>query len=143
MPTGNQKMSPIFAVAMLAALVGLGDALYLTVQHLTGQSVRCAVVTGCSAVLSSRYATLGGIPTAAYGLGAYFTAFSLATLALFGSVRAVQLLRLTVGAMVAASLWFLYLQAFVLRSFCTWCLLSAAMTGLLLAIILIDHQRAR
>jgi uncharacterized membrane protein len=143
MPTRNQRLSPIFAVAMLAALIGLGDALYLTVQHLTGQSVRCAVVTGCSAVLSSRYAAIGGIPTAAFGLGAYFTAFSLATLALFGSARAVRLLRLTVGAMVAASLWLLYLQAFVLHSFCTWCLLSAAMTGLLLTVVLIERRRSR
>ena len=35
------------------ALVGLADAIYLTVQHVTGQSVRCTIVSGCSEVLSS------------------------------------------------------------------------------------------
>lgn len=126
---------------MLAALIGLGDSLYLTVQHLTGQSVRCAIVTGCSAVLSSRYATIGGIPTALFGMVAYFTAFSLATLAIFGSQLAARSLRLTVTAMLAMTIWLLYLQAFVIRSFCTWCLLSAAMTGVLALVMLVDRFR--
>ena len=76
-----------YIVAMVVALIGLGDSIYLTVQHLSGRSVRCTVTSGCSAVLSSAYATLGGIPTAAYGIAAYFAAFSLATMAVFGARR--------------------------------------------------------
>jgi uncharacterized membrane protein len=132
-----------YGLAMLFSVVGLGDALYLTVQHLTGQSVRCAIVTGCSAVLSSRYSTLGGLPTALYGVGAYFLAFSLATLALFGSVLAVRLLRLTVAGMFVGTLWLLYLQAFVIKAFCTWCLVSAAMTTLLVIFILWPRRPRR
>src|SRR5215470_1430652 len=77
----------IYGLAMLVTLFGLGDSIYLTVQHLTGRSVRCTVTTGCSAVLSSHYASIAGIPTAAFGSLAYFAAFSLATLALFGYER--------------------------------------------------------
>jgi len=70
----------IYGPAMLVSLIGLGDSIYLTIQHLTGQSVRCTVTTGCSAVLSSHYATVAGVPTAAFGAFAYFAAFSLATM---------------------------------------------------------------
>src|ERR671926_368613 len=69
----------------LVALVGLADAVYLTVEHLSGQSVRCMVVSGCDEVLQSSYATVAGsVPVAALGALAYFTVFSLAVLALFG-----------------------------------------------------------
>jgi uncharacterized membrane protein len=35
----------------------------------------------------------------------------------------------------AFSLWLVYLQAFVLNSYCTWCLISAGVTTLLLSIL--------
>ncbi|MDT7780771.1 MAG: hypothetical protein QOC99_3283, partial [Acidobacteriota bacterium] len=72
------------AVTALVALTGLLDATYLTIEHLSGNSVRCMIVTGCDEVLQSRYSTVaGGVPVAAVGALAYFTAFSLATLAAF------------------------------------------------------------
>src|SRR3954470_4195523 len=77
----------------LVARVGLFDASYLTVEHLSGNSVRCMIVTGCDEVLQSSYATLpGGVPVAALGAVAYFTAFSLATLSVFGYTGARRLL---------------------------------------------------
>jgi uncharacterized membrane protein len=113
---------------MLLALIGLGDSLYLTVQHLSGKSVKCSVTNGCSAVLGSAYATVAGIPTASLGMLAYFVAFSLATLALFGYVWARTALALWVVPMVLTTLGLLYVQAFVLHAFCQFCLLSAGLT---------------
>ena len=121
----------IYGLAMLVSLIGLADSLYLTVQHLTGQSVRCTVTNGCSAVLSSPYAKIAGIPTAAFGVLAYFAAFSLATLAVFGYARARTGLALLLVPMFATTLWLLALQAFVLHAYCQYCLLSAAMTLML------------
>lgn len=121
----------LYGLAMLLALIGIGDALYLTVQHLTGKSVKCSVTNGCSAVLGSAYATIAGVPTAAFGLLAYFAAFSLATLALFGYAWARTALAILVIPMVLTTLWLLYLQAFVLHAFCQYCLLSATLTFLL------------
>lgn len=121
----------IYGLAMLIALIGTCDALYLTVQHLTGKSVKCSITSGCSVVLSSSYATIAGIPTAAFGVLAYFTAFSLATLAAFGYGWARTGLLLVSLPMLLMTLWLVYLQAFVLHAFCQFCLLSAAMTVLL------------
>jgi uncharacterized membrane protein len=132
-----RRISLLYGLAMLISLVGLGDAVYLTVHHLTGQSVRCTISSGCSAVLGSAYATLGSIPIAAIGAGAYFLAFSLATLAAFGYDRARRWLALVIAPMLISTLWLLYLQAFVLQAYCDFCLLSAAMTlGLTILVIL-------
>jgi len=125
----------IYGLAMLVSLIGLGDSIYLTIQHLTGRSVRCSVTTGCSAVLSSQYATIAGIPTAAFGALAYFAAFSLATLAAFGYERARTGLAMLIAPMLISTLWLLYVQAFVLRAYCEYCLLSAAMTLTLTALV--------
>jgi uncharacterized membrane protein len=125
------------AAVALVALAGLTDALYLTVEHLTGQSVRCMVVSGCDEVLQSSYATVAaGIPVAAVGAVAYFTVFSLATLAAFGYDGARKLLTPLVAVMFLATLWFLYLQAFVIRAFCTYCLISAIVTTVLTLLVL-------
>jgi uncharacterized membrane protein len=124
-------------VAALLSLVGLADSLYLTIQHVTGQSVRCTVIAGCSEVLSSSYATIGPIPLAALGAVAYFTAFSLATLSIFGYTSARKLLAALVAVMCLTSLWLLYLQAFVIEHFCQFCLLSAAVTFCLTALVII------
>lgn len=117
------------ALTALVALVGLVDASYLTIEHLSGQNVRCMIVTGCDEVLQSRYATIAGnIPVAALGALAYFTIFSLATLAIFGYAGARRLVAPVVALMFLATLWFVYLQAFVIRAYCVYCLLSAVVT---------------
>lgn len=130
-------MKKLYVVAALLALVGLADALYLTIEHVTGQSVRCTIISGCSAVLSSPYAVVAGIPLAAVGAAAYFTVFSLAILTLFGYPRAATLVRVMVITMFAISVWLMYVQAFVIREFCQYCLLSALITTALLVVTVI------
>ena len=136
-------MRKLYVVAALLALVGLADALYLTIEHLTGQSVRCTIISGCSAVLSSPYAVVAGIPLAALGAAAYFTVFSLAILTLFGYPRVATLLRAIVITMFAISVWLMYLQAFVIREFCQYCLLSALITTALLVVTVIAPRLVR
>jgi uncharacterized membrane protein len=130
-----------YGLVMVICLVGLGDAIYLTVHHLTGQSVRCAISGGCSVVLSSPYAIFAGIPIAAIGALAYFIAFSLATLAAFGYKRAQGWLIFIVAPMFVSTLWLLYLQAFILHAYCDFCLLSAAMTITLTILVIVAHKK--
>jgi uncharacterized membrane protein len=132
--TGARSQTIFYTVAALIALAGLADATYLTVTHLTGEDVVCGS-GDCSAVLGSVYATVGGIPTAAFGALAYFAVFSLALLAAFGYTRARIFLTLVVAVMFGVTLWLLYVQAFILHAFCPFCLLSAALTFFLAGII--------
>ena len=130
----------LYITAAIVSLLGLADAIYLTVEHVTGQSVRCTIVAGCSEVLSSQYAVVAGVPLAAIGAAAYFSVFSLATLAAFGYGVAGKLLTAVVIAMFFVSLWLIYLQAFVIHAFCQFCLLSAAVTTALLVIALLARR---
>jgi uncharacterized membrane protein len=125
----------IYLALVLVSLLGLADSIYLTVQHITGESVRCTIVSGCSEVLSSPYATVAGVPLALLGAAAYFTVFSLAILAIFGYRFATPLLAILVAFMFLTTLWLLYLQAFVIRHFCQFCLLSAAATTVLTVLV--------
>lgn len=126
----------LYISAATLSLIGLGDSIYLLVKHLTGQNVQCTISTGCEEVLGSAYATLLGYPLAAFGVFAYFTAFSLATLATFGYRHARTLLFIVVGLMTLMTFRLLYLQAFVLGKYCEFCLLSAITTLSLAALML-------
>ena len=132
-------MRKLYIAASLLSLLGMADALYLTVEHVTGQSVKCTIISGCSEVLSSPYAVVAGIPLAAIGAAAYFTVFSLATLAAFGYRAAGTLLTPLITAMFFVSIWLIYLQAFVIREFCQYCLFSAAITTALLVIVVVGR----
>ena len=134
-PQSRSGFSWTYLIAAVVSLIGLADAVYLTVQHITGASLRCTVISGCSEVLSSPYAQAGPIPLAALGAAAYFVVFSLAILAAFGYPLVKLLLKILLGIMFLTTLWLLYLQAFVIHHFCQYCLLSAAVTIILNAIV--------
>jgi uncharacterized membrane protein len=130
-------MRLLYAITAAIALVGLAEATYLTVLHLTGQTVLCGGSSDCSQVLASKYAAIGPVPVAGFGILAYFTVFGCATFAAFDYRRARLLLIATVLAMLCATLWLLYLQAFVLHTFCRYCLFSGALIFFLNGIVLI------
>jgi uncharacterized membrane protein len=127
----NRRARIFYALAAGLSLIGLADSLYLTIKHVTGQGAECGYFASCDRVLTSPYATVGSVPIAFFGLVAYFTAFSLATLAAFDYRRARLFLILVVAAMFLTTLWLLFVQAFLLRAFCDYCLLSAVTVFLL------------
>src|SRR5258708_1902627 len=136
----RQRIVWRYLIAALLSLIGLADAIYLTVEHLTGQSLRCTIISGCSEVLSSPYSHIGNLPLAAMGAIAYFTVFDLSILAAFGYRFARPLLMALLALMFLMTLWLLYLQAFVIHHFCQYCLLSAAVTITLTAIALVGRS---
>ena len=130
----------LYGAAAVVSLIGLADSIYLTIEHISGRTVRCTIVKGCSTVLSSPYASYRGVPLALMGAIAYFTVFSLATLAAFEYKFAAKLLVPLVAAMLLISIWLIYLQAFVIEAFCQFCLLSALVT-LMLSVIVFFARR--
>lgn len=132
-----------YSVAALFAAAGLADATYLIVLALTGETAACGGSAGCSEVLGSGYAKLAGIPVAAFGVFGYFSAFSFAVFAAFNYARAQKFFFLTVCGLFAATLWFLYVQAFVLHAFCRYCLFSAATSFLLMGLVVASPSRSK
>jgi len=129
--------------ASLLALVGLADAVYLTVHHYTAEPVPCSIVEGCETVLTSAYAEIAGVPIAAFGALAYFVAFSLAILTVFGNRSMWMLFGVQSFIMAAVSAYLVYLQGFVIGAFCQFCLISAATSVGLFVIYLVSRFTSR
>jgi uncharacterized membrane protein len=113
----------------VAALViaGLGVAVsgYLTYVHYAGLQPFCAGGGhGCERVQSSSYADLAGIPVAVLGLAGY-VAIAAALIAPGEGAR------LAVAALAVSgfgfSAYLTYLELFVIRAICQWCVASAAL----------------
>ena len=128
--------SILYVIVAIVSLAGLADAIYLTVQALTGETLACGGSPDCFRVLGSQYSRIGGIPVASLGTLAYFSVFAFAIFAVFGYARARLFLALTVTGMFLATLWFLYVQAFLLHAYCRYCLFSAAVTFLLAGLVI-------
>ena len=126
----------LYTAVAIVAMAGLADATYLTVQVLTGETLSCGGSPDCFRVLGSSYAKIGGIPVAMLGALAYFSVFSFATFAAFGHGWVRKFLALIVGAMFVATLWLLYVQAFLLHAYCRYCLFSAAITFLIAGLLI-------
>ncbi len=137
------------AVAFLViGLLGFLDAAYLTVSHYRGEVPPCSLVQGCEQVTTSPYATVSGVPVALFGVLYYLAIFVLAVLHL--DRRRDAFLRLAayltfVG--MAASAWFVYLQLFVIKAMCLYCMFSAATStalfGLGVAVLVLGRRNGR
>ncbi|HBE90614.1 MAG TPA: vitamin K epoxide reductase [Candidatus Andersenbacteria bacterium] len=124
------------------AVIGLFLATFLAAEYLRGAWPPCSLTDGCQTVLGSKYAQIGPVPTASLGIIYYLLLVILGVAYLQGKrLRWLHLsLRLTVvGAMV--SFYLVYLQLFVIKAICPYCMLSAALCFLLLGIDLIVWRR--
>ncbi len=112
-------------------IAGFADALYLTVNHYAAASLSCSIFSGCDKVTSSIYSMWGNVPVAVVGAVYYALILFLTVLAMWKDTK---YFLFAVGATMFgffASLWFVYLQFFVLNALCTYCLISAAISFVL------------
>ncbi|MDO8664079.1 MAG: vitamin K epoxide reductase family protein [Candidatus Liptonbacteria bacterium] len=106
--------------------LGFITALYLTVEHYRGLPVNCIVLSGCDKVLSSSYSEVFGVPVALFGVIYYFFIFSTSLFFLFGhSKRFLTAALLVTPVGFLASVWFVILQLFIIKSICFYCMVSA------------------
>jgi len=129
-------MKRIAVVAILIlAFCGLADAAYLAQHVASGAPVICNVqgLSDCNTVIESQYSRFLGIPLADIGVFFYGVLFIFAAVELVLSdwvLRRVLQILSVVG--ILASLYFIWLQAFVIGAFCEYCLTSALITLLVL-----------
>ena len=117
---------------MLAvALMGFGDATYLTAKHLQGIVPPCTTA-GCETVLTSSYAVILGIPVSALGVLYYGLIIGLLVAYLDShNARLVSWAAWATYLGLIASLYFVLLQLFVIHAICQYCMLSAASSTVL------------
>jgi uncharacterized membrane protein len=129
-------------LAALVALAGLFVAMYLTLFKLGYIGNLVCRVGSCETVQTSRWATLFGFPVAAWGVVFYLGVLALALAGLGArfadSRRLSQVLVAASGTGVLFSIWLTYLELFVIHAICMYCVISAVLVTVLLAISLLD-----
>jgi len=127
---------------VLLAVVGIGIALYLTLYKVGVIGVLSCSIGSCETVNTSKWSMLMGIPIAAWGLAAYA---ALLVLAIAGSSEAreasVPIARMLVALAawsVLFSAWLTYLELFVIHAICIWCVTSALLWVVILAVSVAD-----
>jgi protein-disulfide isomerase len=135
------------SAALLAAIVGAAASTYLLVEYVTGQPGVCLTGSGCDLVRASEYAYPLGIPMPLIGLAFYLVAIWLTIRGLesrsIAGVPAEVALTGIAAAGAVASMILTALEAFVIRAFCSWCLVQAAASvALLVAAVMLMRTPA-
>ena len=105
----KQTIAKLPIAAAIVALIGIADAVFLTVEHYAAEPVPCGAGFDCEMVLTSPYATLSGfvgnipvlgdVPLSVLGAAAYFVSFSLRLMAAFVDTRLLTLFGVQVKPM--------------------------------------------
>jgi len=128
---------PVIWCFIIFSLIGFLDASYLTASHYLNSAVPCTITKGCETVLTSKYSTVLGIPVALAGSFYYFLVFIFSLFIFFKPKNKIGYLALYLSPIgLIASLWFLYLQLFVIKSICQYCMVSAFICIVLFALFI-------
>lgn len=118
------------------SLIGLADSIYLTYVKLAARGV-CVAFADCETVNNSIYSQIYGIPIAALGAVAYV--IMLAVLLLESQIEFLEfngpliILGLSLFG-VLYSAYLTYLEIYVIRAICPFCVLSAVVLALMLVL---------
>lgn len=137
--TNGKSRDWLYIISLVLVVIGIGISGYLSYVKLTETQTICVGggAFNCEVVQSSVYSKLFNIPIAYLGLATYLVLAAL--LLLQNRIAFLQEygVMLQFGIIIFAflfSVWLVYLQAFQLKAFCTWCL-SHEVTMTLLFII--------
>ncbi len=123
-------------------MIGFVDASYLAILHFIEEVPPCTIIKGCEIVTRSIYSELFGIPVALFGSLYYLSIFSIAFYHFkTKKIEAVHLLAKITWAGVIASGYFLYLQLYVLKAICLFCMISIGTSTTLLVLAWIAKKK--
>ncbi len=122
----------IILTLIAVSFVGFLDATYLTANHYIDAPLPCSVLEGCEQVTNSEYSVVFGIPVALGG-ALYYLLILILSIAYFDTRRRGLLHAIIPFTALGflASVWFVYLQLFVINAICLYCMLSALTSTIL------------
>jgi len=125
-PQKTFKMSRLSFLPALFGFAGLLDSVYLAAKHYLGSTPPCVLLKGCEVVTTSKFATVGGVSVAVFG-AVYYLAVLVLVIAYLDSKNhsLLKILSRFTVLGVLATAWFLFLQIFILKALCIYCLVSA------------------
>lgn len=133
---------------LVGGFIGFADSSYLSILHYQNIIPPCSVLGECETVLTSQYSVLWGVPTSLFGALYYLAVVVLSVL--YFDTKRTEYIVAAMGVVIAGfvfTLWLVYLQAFVIKAFCEYCLLSAGtttamFTGAAVFIVVWTHHKS-
>jgi uncharacterized membrane protein len=116
----------VLNIFIFVTVAGIINTIYLTYHSLKGTIVYCLGFPDewCEKVQRSKYSKTLGIPNPFLGLGMLVAILVLTIFYINGSISLLPV-NILVSFGFLFSLYFFYLQAAVIKAFCTWCVVSA------------------
>jgi len=134
---------------IILTIIWIWISSYLTYIHFSDNSIYCAPInnlsylnsvndwSSCDSVLQSSYSKIFNIPVSIFWIFFYITTLIIFLLTLFKNIiHSEKILLFLTSIWVLFSLYFSYLQLFVIDSFCTYCFTSASITVILFLVSL-------
>lgn len=116
----------ITTILYVCGVIGVIDTLYLIYHKINGTEVACIFFPKewCYKVQHSPQSKTLGIPNSYAGFVMYVLILILTAMFSAGTIPLWPILAIVTFGFLF-SMYFLYVQAFILRAFCTWCVVSA------------------
>lgn len=114
---------------LIVSFMGLTVAGYLTITYASNAPVACISGEGCLAAQLSPYASFMGVQTPIYGV-IYYLALGILAALWSGETKKKLLVPLGILTSVglAVSIFLSSIEAFILHTWCSWCVASAMLT---------------
>jgi uncharacterized membrane protein len=138
--------SSLKALMLVASVLGIADAWYLTQSALTDTPLTCTIegLDGCNIVAQSAYSHLFGLPLALYGVVFYALVFAITAVSFFVKNARLPLALFALSAVgLAASLVFVGIQIVLIQAVCIYCIASAIIALILFACSLPLWRKSR
>jgi len=133
-------MKHLNRILLLLIVAGVLVSAYLVYKAGDPSSVACSIGGGCEKVLSSEYAKLYGYSVALYGLVWYLAGLILVWLVYIRRIWTKSIFQLWALGGLGFSLYLLYLEAYQIHAYCTWCLVSLGLVTLLTALSFVKSK---
>ena len=142
---GIRKINLPIYVMLALTLIGISDAMYVAYGSYSGTQLWCPILDGCNTVVNSPYSRVLGMPMSYFGFIYYLFMFGLAARLAYEpaskSLRFRVVLYAALGAVSSA--YFIYLQLGLIQAICSYCIISAIVSFLLLLAALWHFQVTR
>ncbi len=128
-------METTMMLTLAVVALGILNTIYLTFKSVRNEAVYCLFLPDewCEKVQHSKYSKTFGIPNPYLGLGMLSVILTLLLLYVNGIIPLWPAMGL-ISFGFLFSMYFLYIQAFIIKAFCTWCVVSAVVFTALFAL---------
>ena len=127
---------PSIIFLIILAILGIVNTAYLIIKRVKKKSLVCFIGSNCNTVIKSKYSKIFFINNDVLGFIYYLLLITFALYFIFISKKILFLMQIISGIAVIASLLLFYIQARILKKYCSYCNISNLLNILIFLIVM-------